>query len=37
MNKTDYFESGLKLEDLGIGHMDKEALLAYLNEGVYTE
>ena len=37
MNKTDYLESGLKLEDLGIGHMDKEALLAYLNEGVYTE
>ncbi len=37
MNKTDYFDKGMKLEDLGIAHMDKEQLLAYLNEGIYTE
>ena len=37
MNKTDYYEKGMKLEDLGIAHMNKEQLLAYLNEGVYTE
>jgi opine dehydrogenase len=37
MNKTSFFETGLKLEDLGIGHMDKEQLLDYLNNGTYTE
>lgn len=37
MNKTDYFAEGMKLEDLGIAHLDREALLAYLNEGVYQE
>ncbi len=37
MNKANYFETGLKLSDLGIDHMDKEQLLAYLREGTYVE
>lgn len=37
MNKTNFFETGLKLEDLGIGHMDKDALNDYLRNGDYTE
>ena len=37
MNHTNFFETGLTLEQLGIGHMDKEQLLAYLREGVYVE
>ena len=37
MNKTNFFETGLKLEDLGIAHMDKEQLLDYLHTGNYVE
>jgi len=37
MTGRDFYKEGLTLEDLGIGHLDKEQLLAYLNEGVYTE
>jgi opine dehydrogenase len=37
MMETDYYEKGYTLDYLGIGHMDKEQLLKYLNEGVYTE
>jgi len=36
MNKTNYFETGMTLEDLDLEHMTKEEMLAYLNEGVYT-
>jgi opine dehydrogenase len=36
MMETDYYEKGYTLDYLGIGHMDKEQLLKYLNEGVYT-
>ena len=32
--KRDLFLKGL--DDLGIGHLNKDELLAYLNEGVYT-
>lgn len=37
MNKTNYFETGLKLSDLGIEHLSKEQLLTYLREGDYIE
>jgi opine dehydrogenase len=37
MNKANYFETGMKLEDLGIAHMSKDELLAYLREGTYVE
>lgn len=37
MNHTDYFESGLSLEELDIAHMDREQLLDYLHEGSYVE
>ena len=30
-------KTGVTLEDLDIGHMDKEQLLEYLNKGTYTE
>ncbi|MBP3759522.1 MAG: hypothetical protein J6I83_06755 [Firmicutes bacterium] len=30
-------KAGVTLEDLDIGHMDKEQLLEYLNKGTYTE
>lgn len=36
MTGKDFYESGLTLADLGIGHMDRESLLAYLNEGIYV-
>lgn len=36
MMETDYYEKGYTLDYLGIGHMDKEQLLKYLNEGVYS-
>lgn len=36
MTGQDFYGKGLTLDDLGIGHMDKEALLAYLNEGIYA-
>ncbi len=34
MMETDYYDKGYTLDYLGIGHMDKEQLLKYLNEGV---
>ena len=37
MNKTDYMATGLTLEELGIAHLDKDQLLAYLHEGEYVE
>ena len=37
MNKADYMKTGLSLEDLGIGHLDKTQLHAYLRDGEYTE
>lgn len=36
MMETDYYEKGYTLDYLGIGHMDKEQLLKYLNEGDYN-
>lgn len=36
MTGQDFYASGLTLDDLGIGHLNKDELLAYLNEGVYT-
>ena len=36
MTGQDFYKTGVKLEDLGIGHLDKEQLLKYLNEGVYA-
>lgn len=35
MLDRDFYAEGLKLEDLGIGHMNKEELLDYLNNGIY--
>ena len=35
MTGQDFYKTGVKLEDLGIGHLDKDQLLKYLNEGVY--
>lgn len=37
MNKADYMTTGLTLEDLGIAHLDKDQLLAYLHDGTYVE
>ena len=37
MNHTNYFETGMTLEHLGIAHLTKEQLLAYLNDGTYVE
>ena len=37
MTGQDFFESGLTLDDLGIGHLDEKQLLDYLNNGVYIE
>ena len=37
MNQADYFASGLTLEELGIAHLDREQLLAYLHDGTYVE
>ena len=36
MTGQDFYKTGVKLEDLGIGHLDKDQLLKYLNEGVYV-
>ena len=33
---TNFYETGVTLEDLDIGHMDKEQLLDYLNNGNYV-
>lgn len=37
MTGHDYYKEGMKLDDLGIGHLDNEQLLKYLNEGVYEK
>lgn len=37
MNKTNFFETGLTLADLGIAHLSKDELLAYLHDGTYVE
>lgn len=37
MTGQDFYKNGMTLDDLGIGHLDKEQLLQYLNEGVYVE
>jgi len=37
MTGTDFWKKGVTLEDLGIGHMDKEELNTYLREGVYRD
>lgn len=36
MTKTDYWKIGLTLEDLGIAHLSKEELLAYLHKDQYA-
>ena len=36
MNKTNFFETGLTLDELGIGHMTKKQMQAYLREGEYV-
>ena len=37
MTRSDFYGKGLTLEDLGIGHLDSEQLLDYLNNGKYIE
>jgi opine dehydrogenase len=37
MSHADYFETGVTLDDLGIAHLDRDALLAYLHDGVFEE
>jgi opine dehydrogenase len=37
MTGTDFRKSGVTLKDLGIAHMDRQMLNAYLREGVYSE
>ncbi len=37
MTGTDFRKTGVTLEDLGISHMDRQMLNAYLREGVYSE
>lgn len=34
MTGQDFYEKGLTLDELGIGHLNKEQLLDYLNNGV---
>ncbi|MCD8150960.1 MAG: NAD/NADP octopine/nopaline dehydrogenase family protein [Clostridiales bacterium] len=34
MTGQDYYKSGLTLDDLGIGQLNREQLLTYLNEGI---
>lgn len=36
MTGQDFYEKGLTLDDIGIGHLDKEQLLDYLNNGNYV-
>lgn len=33
----DFMKDGLTLNDIGIGHLDREQLLDYLNHGNYAE
>jgi len=37
MAENDFYKNGYTLDYLGFGHMNKEEMLKYLNEGVYTE
>ena len=37
MTGKDFYKNGLTLDDLGIGHLDKDQLLDYLNHGNYVE
>ena len=37
MTGKDFYKTGLTLDDLGIGHLNKEELLDYLNNGNYKE
>ena len=37
MTGKNFYETGLTCKALGIDHMNKEQLLKYLDEGVYTE
>lgn len=37
MTEANYYETGLTLEDLGIGHMDNSQLQMYLREGQYSQ
>ncbi len=37
MTGNDFMKNGMTLEDIGIGHLSKEQLLDYLNEGNYVE
>ncbi len=37
MVETDFYDSGYTLDYLGLGHMNKDEMLAYLNEGIYKE
>ncbi len=37
MAEQDFYKTGYTLDYLGLGHMDKAAMLRYLNEGVYTD
>lgn len=36
MNKTNYYETGLSLDVLDLGHMNKEQILDYLHNGNFT-
>ena len=36
MTGKDFYETGLTLDDLGIGKLSREELLDYLNNGVYN-
>lgn len=36
MTGKDFYKTGMTLDELGIGHLDKEQLLDYLNNGVYA-
>ena len=36
MTGRDFLKEGLTLDDLGIGHLDQEALLDYLKQGVIS-
>ncbi|MCF7936125.1 MAG: NAD/NADP octopine/nopaline dehydrogenase family protein [Synergistales bacterium] len=37
MTGTDFWKRGLTLEDIGLGHMNREQMLAYLEQGIFAE
>jgi len=37
MMESNYYEAGYTLDYLGIGHMNKQELLNYLNDGTYVK